>query len=642
VGVVALLGCAHSAVVTPRAARPRPVVDDPELATRLPALEHQLGHSSDRDGAWLVAYDVEAHDGRWRHEIAFTHERYAEQHTRLDPESAGSYAFGVDPWGAWLRVGDGPVRAADAHWEREARTRAAIFRLDFLAPREGDEALYLPRSDAAWDYVYRPHRGRSLTFLVDPGRGAPIAWDVLDELGRLAICEDVTWATLRGRRVPGRGRCFTPVGPGQSAPHAVASFFHVRSLSLVQALPSWVAPSERRAHAPCLAQHVTIPMEDELEVHVPVEASPPRMRERSAGASARFLLDSGAWHTYVDEDAAARLGIVPTGEPPFYAEPAWLPADTAWVGVADRLSVAGIPLDGARVFVIDGLAQHVGADGLLGADFFRRFVVDIDAPARVVRIWPHDGFEAPAGAAGFVMSSTQSTARIVGEVSGIERGAIALDTGAPVRLVVSSPRMAAVRPRRRGTAIGPTTGDSVLSPDYLSSVDGLVLGPFVFPEIPAWGRDRERARLGEGIGLIGMGTMRHLRMMFDLRNRQLHARAGPSFDVLWRAGLELDDAETGAEVTHALPGSPAYSRGVRTGDVLVGIEGVPVRDALRARRLLSSHRGGAVRLMFLRRGYPRTVDVALDLPPDTNDPFRTSLEPPDPPPGGSGCTNHGP
>ena len=628
--LLVLGGCGQGFVASARpvSVRPRVTVDDPELARRLPALQDALAADGDARGPWLLSYDVESHDGPWRFDIAFSRAFYAERRTRLDGK--GAYAFGVDRFGAWLRVGDGPTRVADAAWAREAHTRSAIFRLDFLAPRARDEALYLPRKDEAWDYVFRPYGGHTLTFLVDSARGAPTGWDVLDEFGRLSVCEDVTWTTLRGRRVPEDARCFTLNGFGRTASRAISTHYHVRSVAFAQTPPDWARTDSGRARAPCIVEPVELPMDDELEVHVPV-ASP-------SGGSARFLLDSGAFHTYVDEEAAARLGVVPTGEVPLYTEPAWLPADTAWIGVLDRVTVAGVALDGVRVFVMDGLTESVGADGLLGSDFFRRFVVDVDTPTRTVRLWPHGEFDAPPEAAGFVMSSMQSTARITGVVSGVDRGSIALDTGAPVRLVVSSPRMAAVRPRRRGSDIGPSFGDMARSPDYLTNVDGLVLGPFAFPEMPAWGRDRELARLGEGIGLVGMGTMRHLRMMFDLRNRQLYASAGPSFDVLWRSGLELDDADTGAEVTLSLPGSRAFVRGVRAGDVLVGIEGVPVRDALRARQLLASHRGGSVRLMFLRRGYPRNIDVALDVPPDTSDTFRTAEEPARLPRDETGCT----
>jgi hypothetical protein len=313
------------------------------------------------------------------------------------------------------------------------------------------------------------------------------------------------------------------------------------------------------------------------------------------------------------------MGVVPTGEVPIYIEPPWLPSASSWIGVADRITIEGIPIDGARVLVMDGLAAAAGTAGLLGADFFRRFVVDVDTPSRVVRLIPHDRYGPPADATPMFLHGTLGGSMMVtGEITGVARGPIILDTGASNRVVVHHPGMAAESPRHPGSSVGRWYGDMVQTPDYLTEIGGLALGPFSFPQMPAWGRDRERERLGGGIALVGMGTMRHMRMTFDVRNRTVYVSAGAGYQALARSGLELDDSpDGGAYVTHVVPGSPAAARGIRTDDTLVGVDGVAVYDAPAARTLLAVHRGGPAHITLHRASVYRDVRLALHLPADT-------------------------
>src|SRR5262249_7157983 len=110
-------------------------------------------------------------------------------------------------------------------------------------------------------------------------------------------------------------------------------------------------------------------------------------------SAAPFVLDTGAWWTAIDEEVALRMGVVPTGEPPFEERPPWLPPGTAWVGLIDHMSVAGVEVDGARVLVQRDLGSATHSAGLLGMSFIRNIVVDLDAPARVTRFVPRDQFQ---------------------------------------------------------------------------------------------------------------------------------------------------------------------------------------------------------------------------------------------------------
>lgn len=576
---------------------------DPLLQRELRGLRESLesGPSSD---VVVLEYEVESHDGLWRWEIVVGRGVFAERRTAV--ERGTSYAFGEGADGPWLSVGDAAPRSAPDGWRRLARTRASIWSLAFLRPEDAEEAVVLPHEDALWEYAYRPAGGRTLTFLVDGEAKRPLGWDVLDELGRLTWCDELRWVVRHGRYVPGEMTCGAINGQGHVTLRTRVQLVEADRAS---APPVWasVRPTEG---ATCHRAIVEAEIRDEHRIELEVTAN---------GVTLPFILDSGAWHSYIDSEAARVMGVVPTGEVPMYLEPPWLPSGSSWIGVADRLTVEGIPLDGARVMVMDDLAPSAGTAGLLGADFFRRFVVDVDTPQRIVRFVPHDRFEPAHDATAMLLHGTLSGSMMVtGEITGVARGPIILDTGAQNRVVVHAPAMAAVNPRHAGSSVGRWYGDMVEAPDYLTEVGGLSLGPYDFPRMPAWGRDRERDRLGGGIALVGMGTMRHLRMSFDLRNRIVYASAGAGYQALARAGVELDDSpDGGAWVTYVVPGSPAAQRGIREDDTLVGVDGAAVYDAVQARGLLANHRGAIARLTLHRADVYRDVVLALELPADT-------------------------
>ncbi len=577
---------------------------DPLLRSELRSLRRAMESGPSGD-VLALEYSVEGHDGGWRWEVIVGDRLFAERRTKLSTQT--SYAFGEDRHGPWFRVGDGPPREAPPEWRRLVRTRAALLRLAFLRPDDAEEAVYMPYDDERWEYVYRPSGGRTVTLLVDEESQRPIEWDVLDELGRLTACRDARWVVRHGRYVLGSTECRAINGDGD---RAMRSAVRLAGAEAVAEAPHWARFAAAPEPRVCLAEATEIPIGDELRIDLPVEAG---------GATLPFALDSGAWHTYVDAEAARAMGVVPTGEVPIYIEPPWLPPGSSWIGVVDRMTVAGVPIDGARVLVMEDLAASGGTAGLLGADFFRRFVVDVDTPARTLRLVPHDRFEPDAeSTAMFLHGTLGGSMRVTGEVLGVDRGALVLDTGAAVRVVVHSPRMAAVHPRHPGSEVGRFYGDMARSPDYAAEIAGLHLGPFAFPSMPAWGRDRDRERIGGGIGLVGMGTMRHLRMSFDARNRTVYVSAGPSYQALARAGVELeDDVQGGAFVSHVVPHGAAWSGGIAVGDTIVAVDGVRVRDAAEGRALIAGHHGAAARFSVLRMDRRRQTTVALDLPSDT-------------------------
>jgi PDZ domain-containing protein len=89
-------------------------------------------------------------------------------------------------------------------------------------------------------------------------------------------------------------------------------------------------------------------------------------------------------------------------------------------------------------------------------------------------------------------------------------------------------------------------------------------------------------------------------------------------------GYDVQVGNTGALVTDVLPGSPAQEAGIQPTEVIVGVDGKPVRRTTALRRLLGMHRPGAtVRLAI--RDDKQLRQVPVKTAADPNDPMRAVI-----------------
>ncbi|MCP5433721.1 MAG: Do family serine endopeptidase [Alphaproteobacteria bacterium] len=99
---------------------------------------------------------------------------------------------------------------------------------------------------------------------------------------------------------------------------------------------------------------------------------------------------------------------------------------------------------------------------------------------------------------------------------------------------------------------------------------------------------------------------------------------GVSADIAASLGLARPEGVLVKEVT---PESPAAKAGIRTGDLILSVNGFDVQDpeALRY-RLAVMKTGGAVPVVFRHGGEIRTVDLALEAPPEVPPRNETKLD----------------
>lgn len=530
--------------------------------------------------------------GGWTHEVIVSGEGYAERRVADD---GTRYAFGVDRRGAWLAVQDRPVVVVDdATWAWQAHTAASLAQLRFAKPADGDYREMLGRYPTGWELAFRPGEGNTMVLQLDGEASLPVAIDTFDPWARLATCSDLAWTASEDGMILERANCGSNNLGDRDTARSHRAERRLEEAYAIQEVPSW-ARSESRVRRPSW-EASRFPITDEHRIEVPVRFGD--------GPERPLVMDTGAFHTTITEELARASGVVPTGEAPLFVNAPYVGQGDAWVGVADRLQVGEVVVHGPRVLVTDRLGN---VDGLLGRDFFAQVILDVDTPGHEVVMWDRSQFSRSESMKRLRLR--RGRARV--EVKDVVAGEVLFDTGMPDNLVVHHWRMSVKHPRHRGDEVFRSAQDRMTSPEYATTIKGLGIGPFDLPRMPAVGRDREREELGGGIGILGMGVMRHFRMAFDMRDGWVLVEPGASFHVLSRTGMEIDDGALGPTVSRVVRWSPADEADVQAGDVLVGVGDRRSTDVLALRAAIARHRGPFLRLTLSRRGHLRARTVVM-------------------------------
>jgi hypothetical protein len=249
-------------------------------------------------------------------------------------------------------------------------------------------------------------------------------------------------------------------------------------------------------------------------------------------------------------------------------------------------------------------------EGLIGNDVLSRFVVDVDGPSSTLRFWPRGAFPDRGFTHMHYAGAANGGVIVRGAIDEIGPLPVAIDTGSPIGIVVTGPAMHAKHPRHPGEEIALGEGTSY---DYDSEVTGFHFGPFGLPRMPAIGRERRPGKefFDHGGVLMGLEVMRHFRVAFDAEHSLVHVAPGPSYDVLKRFGIEIDDRAGAATITRIVAGERDWRRPLREGDVVLSVDGRSVAN--RTEALAAIARAGAtVTLIVERSGHRVERRLAID------------------------------
>lgn len=329
------------------------------------------------------------------------------------------------------------------------------------------------------------------------------------------------------------------------------------------------------------------------------------------GKPVRLLVDTGGVNL-VTTAAAARLGLPLSGK--LGGSGVGEQAVEVSFTRASRLTLGALELSQPRfyVFPMDDLMEIEGEsfDGIIGFELFQRFAVTLDYPARRMIVLEPGKLALPASALRVPFTLVERIPVVEGSLNGLP-ARLSIDTGSRASASVTGPfarkhELERVLAPRFSAVTGWGVGGGVRSSPV--RIAELRLGPAVLQHVLGDLFLGERGALNDSrfdIN-IGGGILRRFAVTFDYVGRVMYLVPGPEHgarDGYDRSGLFLRRRGELLEVVAVTPGGPAELGGVRAGDLVHTIDGVPVasRHLSQWRRELIDGAVGSRRVLELER-----------------------------------------
>jgi len=385
---------------------------------------------------------------------------------------------------------------------------------------------------------------------------------------------------------------------------------------MLAAAPFCVAQPQSAANAPA-----TIPFEM-VSRHIMIKVRINDSRPLS------FVFDTGDKVGVVDTEVAKALGLKMEGQlrvggagadtlpGSFVKEASWsLPGVE---GFSQPVSIA-IPLS--------RMAARFGHDfdGIIGSDFIRQFVVEVDYQNRVLKLHDKEGFTyAGAGESIPIQLNPLGYPLLDGEVIPANgesiKGKFVLDLGSSGSLVLMSPVVMQHNLLGNGMktikAIG-VGGAGGQSNGQIGRVRSLQIGKFTITNpLTMFSEDKVGAMASNQlVGNIGQLIAGKFKVFLDYGHTRIILEPNSSF------AQPMDRATAGVvlitegkdyatvRVTDVLDNSPASEAGIQKDDIVVSIDGKPAAE-LKATKIAEMFEKPATYKLTIRRG-EQTLEVPL-------------------------------
>ena len=314
------------------------------------------------------------------------------------------------------------------------------------------------------------------------------------------------------------------------------------------------------------------------------------LQARVNGSEPRwFVLDTGAGVTVLNATTAESLGLK-AGRAGTLRGAGGVVQSTGITGLT--LDVGGAVLKDVSVTSIP-LAQLENAagraiDGILGVDFFRRYVVEIDYEARQLTTYEPSAYAYAGRGETLPLTFRDNHPHLRAQVKFPGRppleGDFVIDAGSSMQLTML-PAFTEKNRLRDSVPAAFTTYARGVGGDFalpVARAESLRIGGFTverpvtaFPTAGTFG--------AEGIaGNIGTAILRRFRVVFDYSRKRVHLEPSKNFSDPFEfdmSGLGL--ASEGPsfsvfKVARVLPGTPASEAGLRQGDEILSVGGRPV------------------------------------------------------------------
>jgi aspartyl protease/PDZ domain-containing protein len=310
----------------------------------------------------------------------------------------------------------------------------------------------------------------------------------------------------------------------------------------------------------------------------------------------QFTLDSGASASVISQRVADELGLGVKGQRRESNLGTGESAPNVSRAANVTLNLNGIDLRKKEISVVsmDALESATGhrIDGILGAEIFRRYVVEIDyANSRIALFDPGDYKYHGAGQA-LPLEIRNDRPFLRGTVAlrgaAPVEGLFIIDSGAAGTLSLHSPFV------RKHQMLSPiqkaiphfVRGVAGQAPEMLERADSLQLGTFVIvrPDVALSIATRGSTADSSYDGAIGAEVLRRFKVIFDYSGKHVILERTSAGDEPFDADMSGGSLVAAGPdfkvftVEHVLENSPMFESGLREGDVITAIDGRPASE----------------------------------------------------------------
>ena len=366
---------------------------------------------------------------------------------------------------------------------------------------------------------------------------------------------------------------------------------------------------------------VTIPFEL-VNRHVVIKVKVNNSRPLS------FVLDTGDKFAIIDLDRAKELGLTLQGA--LSAGGAGSGRPTGTFVRNSTFTIAGLAGFSQPVNIalpVRNLAPRMGQDfdGILGSEFIKEFVLELDYQARVLKLHDKDKFTYTGPGESIPIKLNGAGHPIIdGEVtpkgSDPVKGKFVLDIGSGAALILYSPfvvehrllgpNLKTIRAIGVGGAGGASTG-------RIGRVTELKIGTFkISNPTTLFSEDKEGALASSAVlGNIGAQVVSKFRLLLDYSHGRIIFEPNSTFpEGFERAFSGLAMVAEGKDyrtfrITDLLDNAPAVEAGLQKNDIITAIDGKPATELTLTRLNEMFERPTSYRLTVRRGG--QTLQVTL-------------------------------
>jgi predicted aspartyl protease len=344
-----------------------------------------------------------------------------------------------------------------------------------------------------------------------------------------------------------------------------------------------------------------------------------------------FILDSGAAFDVVDEERARTLGV--KSSDPSVVRGAGEGSVRIAVGTGISLSLPGLEIVKPTITILpinSSISESEGraVDGLLGYDFFKEFVVEIDYANQRVNVFEPQTYRY-AGPGEIIQLQENQGHTFINTTLAFADGRrvqakLLLDTGARMALTLNTPfvdgqRLLATTPQIINSITSIGVGGA--SPSAVARIKSLRLGQLTIKNpVAAFSRATSGVLAGSDFdGIIGAEILRRFKVIIDYSRQQMILEPnerlnGPyEYDM---SGLvvtaERPDFRT-YKIYRVLDGSPAAACGLRKGDEITALNGQPAANFTLEQIRQKFTKGAGVEYKLSVRRNKQLLSVVLKL-----------------------------